>query len=65
MQEYIILENVLEDLENNDLEFAIIEISEIEGGIYDNIKTLISFGEYEKAKKLIIKTMADYEKNLL
>jgi hypothetical protein len=53
MREMYILLDVLEDLDRRDYEYALMEISELEGGVYDHIKTLIAAKEYAEAKELI------------
>ena len=57
MNDICILDDVVNDLEHQDYEQAMIDIAELEGGVYDQIKTLISFQEYERARRLAIKVI--------
>lgn len=57
MNDIYILEDVLYDLECHDYEQAMIDISDLEGGVYDQIKSLIVAEEYADANNLIIETI--------
>lgn len=57
MNDVCILDDVIDDLEHQDYEQAMADISELEGGVYDQIKTLISFQEYERARRLAVSTL--------
>lgn len=46
-----VLTEVLDDLNRQDYEQALMEISEIDG--YNNIEALIAFGEYDEARNQI------------
>ena len=46
-----VLTEVLDDLDRQDYEQALMEISEIDG--YNNIEALIAFGEYDEARNQI------------